>query len=86
MVSAKNAVAAAATFATEVLDPGQTVDIRLEELESGADAYFVTLSMRSPAEISPIAFIGSARDYRVFTVDRETGEVRAMKIREKTAA
>lgn len=68
-------------------------DLRLEEVEISEDEkhWFVTLGFTVPRVKSEsvnqlqIAFSQlnpSSRKYKIFTIDSETGEVRAMKIRE----
>ena len=83
MVSIKQAVANAVTFAQDVLGANLLHSIRLEEVESNDQAWFITLSMNMPDEMMPaLAAIGGPRVYKIFTVDKENGEVTAMKIRE----
>ena len=85
MVSIKEAVQSAIAFALETLGAGRTEGLRLEEVESanvnGSDAWLITLSMLSaPPPLGIDVF--SNRDYKVFTVLKNTGEVTSMKIRE----
>ena len=68
-------------------------DIRLEEIESsrvdGTDVWLITLSSYMPDHRGPLApvsvwnAIGAEREreYKVFTVAKDTGEVLSMKIR-----
>ena len=85
MVGIKDAVAAAVQFATSVLPPTRTADIRLEEVEAGdykgQDVWLVTLSMEGQNAMQ-ILTGRMGRDFKTFTVHKETGEVLAMKIRE----
>ena len=80
-------------FAKDTLGGLRTVDMRLEEVESetvaGKDVWRITLSMISnegPASAMSAfasAFVPNAkREYKVFTVAKESGEVISMKIRE----
>jgi len=77
-------------FAAGVLDDNRAQDLRLEEIESGeaegAPVWTVTLSMRRPKWAASAMGIElpsfGERDYKTFTVKKETGEVLAMKIRE----
>jgi hypothetical protein len=69
--------------------PERTTGVRLEEVEStnvrGEDAWLITLSMISPEELlGPIAAaLGRGkREYKTFTVLKDNGEVKSMKIRE----
>jgi hypothetical protein len=89
MVSIKEATANAIEFALAALGPERTAGVRLEEVESakvgGQDAWLITLSMISPDELlGPIqAVLGRGkREYKTFTVLKDNGEVRSMKIRE----
>jgi hypothetical protein len=75
MTTIKQAVASAMDFAAGILDKAE--DLRLEEIESaeadGAPVWLITLSLRRTF---------GERDYKTFTVNKGTGEVLAMKIRE----
>jgi len=85
-VPLKQAVANALEFAEGLLG-NRAADVRLEEVESidsnGASAWLITLSMNDPPRTDAL---GSAlrrhRDYKTFTVLKDTGDVTAMKIRE----
>ena len=80
MITVKEAVARVAEFAHITLDPAPQ-DLQLEEVERGKtgriDAWLITLSMmnRRLGSLGP-------REYKVFTVRGDTGEVVSMKIRE----
>jgi hypothetical protein len=93
MVDIKTAVAAAMAFAKEFLGPERTANIRLEEVESssveGEEVWLVTLS-NAFVEQGPLASMRAAvaslgvdlaREYKVFTVAKGSGEVLSMKIR-----
>jgi hypothetical protein len=92
MVSVKQAAESAAAFATSVLGAERTAGLQLEEVEFGRhfdrDAWQITLSMLRPNPFrdasAPVLMpsLTSARDYKTLVVDRETGDVLAMKIRE----
>jgi hypothetical protein len=77
MTPIKQAVANAMEFADGVLGAGRTLDLRLEEIESseidGAPIWLITLSFQRTSY---------ARDYKTFSIRKDTGEVLAMKIRE----
>jgi hypothetical protein len=93
MVGIKDAVANATKFARDSLGPERTADIRLEEIESGKsdgqDVWLITLSSvlaedRLWARLRPPgAPLGADidREYKVFTVAKDTGQVLSMKIR-----
>ena len=80
MITVKDASARAAEFAHTTMDPAPQ-DLQLEEVELGKtgriDAWLITLSMlnRRLGSLGP-------REYKVFTVRGDTGEVVSMKIRE----
>ena len=87
MVSVKQAFASAAEFAASVLEPDRLKDLRLEEVETakanGADVWLITLSMPRPGPLNAFAFnLKGTRDYKTFAVNKDTGEVLSMKIRE----
>jgi hypothetical protein len=84
MVGIKDAVGTAVLFATSVLPASRTDDIRLEEIETGdhkgQPVWLITLSMQSQYVLQVLA--GGGRDFKTFAVDKQTGEVLAMKIRQ----
>lgn len=93
MIDIKTAVANAIGFAKSSLGPERTAGIRLEEIESsivdGMPVWLITLS-NAFVEDGPLASVkalatamgaDAAREYKVFTVSKETGEVLSMKIR-----
>ena len=98
MVSIKEATKSAIVFARGALGSQRTKGIRLEEVESavldGKDAWLITLSMIIPdAEASAgdlaealALFRTDKREYKRFTVIKQDGEVRSMKIRELVSA
>ncbi len=85
MIGVKEAVAKAVEFAETVLEPGRASQILLEEVEAvtenGKDVWVITLSMIRPSLVNVLR---GDREYKAFTVDRQTGEVLAMKIRALT--
>jgi hypothetical protein len=81
------AVQTAIAFASKSLGEQRTQNIRLEEIESsmigGQPVWLITLSHGrnlSPAVIQLLGADGD-REYKVFTVTKDTGEVLSMKIR-----
>lgn len=89
MVSVKQAAESAVAFVVNVLGPERAEGIQLEEVELGKfndrDVWNITLSMVRPslAKVSSyLAQTSLSRDYKTFVVDRETGDVLSMKIRE----
>jgi hypothetical protein len=85
MVGIKDAVAAAVQFATGVLPPTRTAEIRLEEVETGdhkgEELWLITLSMGERNALQMLG-PGMGRDFKTFFVHKQTGEVLAMKIRQ----
>jgi len=90
MIEIKTAVARATDFAKNLLDSERAADIRLEEIDSstvnGSAVWLVTLSNppKGPDTMRALAAALGAnvsREYRVFTVLKETGEILSMKIR-----
>ena len=84
MASIKEATERALAFAQAALGTERTAGARLEEVEStkvnGEDAWLITLSMIRPEPLYPL--MRSKRDYKSFTVLKDSGEVTSMKIRE----
>ena|SRR5487761_2722617 len=92
MVDIKRAVANAIDFAKSALGQERTAGIRLEEIESsnveGRDVWLITLSNALVGDDwlagARTAFgLGAeaGREYKVFTVAKDTGDVISMKIR-----
>ncbi len=97
MVSIKEATGRATAFAREALGPERTDGVRLEEVESatvdGSEAWLITLSMLIPSSNlekitdSVADLLGTRkREYKTFTVLKDSGEVKSMKIRELAGA
>lgn len=93
MVDIKTAVGNAMDFAKASLGAERTTDLRLEEIESSnidsREAWLITLSNAlmeegSPASVrafAPALGADIAREYKIFTVAKDTGDVLSMKIR-----
>jgi hypothetical protein len=93
MVDIKLAVERAKRFARDALGVEWLADVRLEEIESsivnGEPVWLITLS--NPLRSEGITAAGRAiaaalgadmqREYKVFEVAKDSGEVRSMKIR-----
>jgi hypothetical protein len=84
------AVRNAIAFAIKSLGPERTASIRLEEIESsvveGKAVWLITLSSQTPeptrvVQSWSILAADAEREYKVFTVAKDTGEVLSMKIR-----
>jgi hypothetical protein len=93
MATIKEATENAAAFARETLGPARTQGLRLEEIvtesENGHDVWHITLSMVAEEYANTFAVLSPSnprRDYKVFTVQRNSGEVTSMKIRELSNA
>ncbi|MDZ8258982.1 hypothetical protein [Nostoc sp. ChiQUE01b] len=93
-IDVRNAVVAAKEYFEGIQDMiGNSInDILLEEVELSEDKRFwhVTLGFSRPVAKTERTLIPEAislatkyeREYKIFTVDAETGEVKSMKIRE----
>jgi hypothetical protein len=90
MVDVKEAVAAAVVFMKHVMEPSRATDLLLEEVElARADrrqVWRVTISMPKPVAFRDVVSGARDRDYKTFTVDAETGQVKSMRIRELAEA
>ena len=92
MISIKEATRNASIFAVDALGQERVKDLRLEEVESatadGIDTWLITLSMQKQIEPSDtfsegmLAAFGPRRDYKIFAVRKDNGDVLSMKIRE----
>jgi hypothetical protein len=87
-VDIDQAVRNAIAFAVKSLGPERTAMIRLEEIESsevdGKPVWLITLSAgTNPLNAHLNRLIGADfdREYKVYTVTKDTGEVLSMKIR-----
>ena len=84
MIPIKEAFRAATEFAQELYG-AERVAVTLEEVELSPDEHdwLITLGFANRA-LNPLAELGGPhirRDYKIFHVDGETGQVRSMKIR-----
>jgi hypothetical protein len=99
MATVQEATRNATTFALQALGHERTQGIRLEEIESatenGQSVWQITLSMLShePDESGATGISASSvfaglrkREYKTFSVVKDTGEVTSMKIRELSNA
>jgi hypothetical protein len=99
MATIQEATRNATIFAQQALGQERTQGMRLEEIESatedGQPVWHITLSMLShepddsppPKAISASIFGGPRkREYKTFSVVKDTGEVTSMKIRELSNA
>jgi hypothetical protein len=92
MVDIEAAVRAAKAFAIRSLEEHRTVDLRLEEIETGRvgdeDVWLVTLSSAETSRLgAPLANLTAVvggdlnREYKQFAVGKASGEVLSMKVR-----
>jgi hypothetical protein len=87
----KDAVRSAVAFAKDSLGLNRTIDVRLEEIESsivdGRPVWLITLSsaLQPDAAIAkmfaPQLGFDAEREYKIFTVAKDDGEILSMKIR-----
>lgn len=85
MLDVKQAVKVATEYIQSLFSPDQIPELRLEEVELSEDGKFwlVTLSF-APKQNSPYLSLGEAaktREYKIFQVSAESGQVQSMKIR-----
>jgi hypothetical protein len=82
MIGVKEAVSAATGFAREVY--GGDLGFTLEEVEPSPDERYWLITLGFVDNANPFAVIAGGRvnrDYKVFKVDAESGEVISMKLR-----
>ncbi|HYW43851.1 MAG TPA: hypothetical protein VE959_13395 [Bryobacteraceae bacterium] len=86
MATIQEATANAMAFAQTSLGPERTQGLRLEEIESdvvgGINVWRITLSMAYADDVPFLNAFSNRREYKTFTVRKDTGEVTSMKIRE----
>ena len=85
MIGVKEAVAAARAFATELLGDDTASQVTLEEIELSSDDRYWLVTLGFPGRLGPfesIASLREGRDYKVFKVSLDDGEVVSMKIRQ----
>ncbi len=86
MIDVRQAAQSASTFFASLYDNAGGTDVRLEEVELTEDRkhWLITLSYPPPSPLGNIipSGLGGSRQYRIFKVDAQTGEVLSMKIRE----
>ena len=84
----KEAVKAATDYLQDLYPDAPAGSVRLEEVESGPEAWLVTLSFLYKADnaFEGLATGGLRRHYKVFTVDDDSRKVLAMKIRQLEGA
>lgn len=92
MIDVKEAARIAATYFMDLYSAADpTVDpnsLRLEEVELSGQRWMITLSFTERFEQALNPFAGGRRDrqYKLFDIDAETGEVKSMKIRQLEGA
>lgn len=92
MIDVKQAVTSATHYLRELYEPSQLQDILLEEVALSDDEkhWYVTLGFSRPVpSTDPMRALTESilnqkryqREYKVFQIESETGQVRSMKIR-----
>ncbi len=86
MIDVKQAVMLARQYLTDMLSPEPLSDLRLEEVEIEDDGFwYVTLGFNRATSKSNSAIMQqlheSRREYKILKIDRDTGDIRAMKMR-----
>lgn len=84
MINVKQAVEIALQFAGEVLGEAKLMDPRLEEveLEEGTTWHVTVSFVRETSPLMQALGASPTREYKVVTIDAQTGEVHSMKIRQ----
>ncbi|NQU24183.1 MAG: hypothetical protein HQ567_23120 [Candidatus Nealsonbacteria bacterium] len=83
-IDVKQAVGIALKFADDMFANDRIIDARLEEVERAEceSKWLVTLSfVREPVKASE-AFAAPTREYKIFAIQVQTGDVEWMKIRQ----
>jgi hypothetical protein len=85
MITVRQAAERAAQYAKSLLDEQRAADLRLEEVDFSQNGtkWLITLSM---PHVNAFGISTDQRDYKTFYVNRDDGEVVAMKIRELAGA
>jgi hypothetical protein len=83
MIDVKQAAQSASNFFASLYNSEGVPDVRLEEVELTEDGkhWLITLSF-PPSPMPPGVIYSPARQYKIFKVDAQTGDVLSMKIRE----
>lgn len=85
MLEVKEAVKVATEYIQTLFTEKQIPELRLEEVELSQDSQFweVTLSfvVREPTAYLSLGDAARSREYKIFRVNAETGQVQSMKIR-----
>ncbi|MCA1630377.1 MAG: hypothetical protein LC785_04065 [Acidobacteria bacterium] len=85
MIDVKQAAQLASDFIVGLYSDQTISDVRLEEIELSEDErhWLITLSFPSPVTSNVLGLpVAGRRQYKILKVDRESGEVLSMKIRE----
>lgn len=85
MLEVKEAVRIATEYIQTLFNEKQIPELRLEEVEATPDNRFweVTLSfvVREPTAYLSLGDAARTREYKIFRINAETGQVQSMKIR-----
>jgi len=84
MLEVKEVVKIATEYIQTLFSPHQIPELRLEEVELSADSQYweVTLSfvVREPTAYLSLGDAARTREYKIFRISAETGQVQSMKI------
>jgi hypothetical protein len=88
MIDVKQAAQSASNFINGLYSNETISDVRLEEVELSEDGkyWLITLSFPLPASLGVVYLGGGGRQYKLFKIDADTGEVLSMKIRDVSNA
>ncbi len=84
MIDVKQAAQSVNVFFNELYRDKGATDVRLEEVELVEDGkyWLITISFQPPTVITNFLSIKPIRQYKIFKVDAQSGQVLSMKIRE----
>lgn len=84
MIDVKQAAQSASNFIVGLYSNETISDVMLEEVELSEDGklWLITLSFFTPPSSPHIFLNNRVKQYKIFKVDTDTGEVLSMKIRE----
>jgi hypothetical protein len=86
MITVKDAVQKALAYTQEIYAPEQLQNLRFEEVEKTGDDWRVTIGFdreqaRPPGPFAQFALPQYRREYKVVEIDANSGEVKALKMR-----
>ena len=80
IINAKEAARKAEDYLCNLMPEISILEVKLEEVERKGKFWMITLSYPFQSSLIPSSLIPGKKEYKVFKVDGETGEVVSMKI------